>query len=89
MINERQVMTHEEVRQKEEVLTVGPAASSRSVSPTELRDLYRKVNGTLLQLRGLMFLVTNQDDMVRLVKIDAALVNLKQELTQMTRHSMK
>ena len=47
-------MIGEKEERQEEVLTVRPADSSRSVSASELRDLYRKVNGTLLQLRGLM-----------------------------------
>ena len=54
MNEERRVMIGEKEERQEEVLTVRPADSSRSVSASELRDLYRKVNGTLLQLRGLM-----------------------------------
>ena len=54
MNEERRVMIGEKEERQEEVLTVRPADSSRSVSASELRDMYRKVNGTLLQLRGLM-----------------------------------
>ena len=54
MNEERRVMIGEKEERQEEVLTSRPADSSRSVSASELRDLYRKVNGTLLQLRGMM-----------------------------------
>lgn len=54
MNEERRVMIGEKEERQEEVLSVRPADSSRSVSASELRDLYRKVNGTLLQLRGMM-----------------------------------
>ena len=54
MNEERRVMIGEKEEKQEEVLTSRPADSSRSVSASELRDLYRKVNGTLLQLRGMM-----------------------------------
>lgn len=56
-MTERRVMTSgdQEERQKQEVLGEGSTGPlHQSVSASELRDLYRKVNGTLLQLRGMM-----------------------------------
>ena len=47
-------MLREEEKKAEVLAALRPSPSSGAVSPSELRDLYRKVNGTLLQLRGML-----------------------------------